>query len=730
MNKLYVSLENCYGIKKLEATFDFEKCNASIIYAQNGAMKTSFAEVFCDIINGKQPKDRIFKNRTSKYEVKYDGVQDLNADQILVIKPYIEKYKSDEKQTTLLVNETLKEKYDAIVKSIDDKKNELLKELLNLSGLKRDVDNVFVKSFRKNGWNFYDILESLEDAVFDNTEPLFSNVLYAEIFNPDVEKFLNTKDFKIKIKEYLEIYNDLISKCTYFKQGVFNHYNAEEIVRSLKGNKFFPAGRTVSLNSNEVNSEDNKRKDITSEDELSTIFNDEKDQILNNIELKGKFDAMDDAIKNKQLRDFRTYLENNKNIISELENLGEFSKKLWISYLKKEDVLFKELLKLYKNGKEEMAKIAETARNEVTTWKRVVKIFNDRFTVPFELIIENQVDVILHSAKPTIVYKYTDEHNGEEAKIGEDELMLCLSLGEKRARYLLDIIFEIEVRKISGNKTLLIIDDIADSFDYKNKYAIIEYLKENFDTNLFNMIILTHNFDFHRTVSKRLKIKNCNVLNSKKENGEITLKKELYQNNPFEYWKNQFHKNDEIMIAGIAFVRNIIQYTIGSDAESYKKLTSLLHIKNDSETITIQDVEDIFNSVLKPIRVLQNKSKPVFELIFELADSLSDNLIDEINLEKKIVLSIGIRLLAEKYMISKLSDNSFLNDFKGGNQTRAIFERIKIENNIDSTCFQILEKVNLMTPENIHLNSFMYEPILDISDTHLKKLYLATKTLC
>ena len=28
-----------------------------------------------------------------------------------------------------------------------------------------------------------------------------------------------------------------------------------------------------------------------------------------------------------------------------------------------------------------------------------------------------------------------------------------------------------------------------------------------------------------------------------------------------------------------------------------------------------------------------------------------------------------------------------------------------------------------MTPENIHLNSFMYEPILDMSNHHLKELF-------
>jgi hypothetical protein len=35
----------------------------------------------------------------------------------------------------------------------------------------------------------------------------------------------------------------------------------------------------------------------------------------------------------------------------------------------------------------------------------------------------------------------------------------------------------------------------------------------------------------------------------------------------------------------------------------------------------------------------------------------------------------------------------------------------------------VLQRVVLMTPENIHLNSFMYEPILDMSDNHLRQLY-------
>ena len=42
---------------------------------------------------------------------------------------------------------------------------------------------------------------------------------------------------------------------------------------------------------------------------------------------------------------------------------------------------------------------------------------------------------------------------------------------------------------------------------------------------------------------------------------------------------------------------------------------------------------------------------------------------------------------------------------------------------------EILEEVSLITPENIHFNSFMYEPILDLGIDHLKDLYQKTKQL-
>ena len=92
------------------------------------------------------------------------------------------------------------------------------------------------------------------------------------------------------------------------------------------------------------------------------------------------------------------------------------------------------------------------------------------------------------------------------------------------------------------------------------------------------------------------------------------------------------------------------------------------------------------------------------------------------SLEDKIVLSIGIRLIAEKYMVTEISDPAFVNDI-GENQTSKLFEKFRenFPNNVQA--IDIIQQVMLMTPENIHLNSFMYEPILYMGGEHLKKLY-------
>lgn len=98
-----------------------------------------------------------------------------------------------------------------------------------------------------------------------------------------------------------------------------------------------------------------------------------------------------------------------------------------------------------------------------------------------------------------------------------------------------------------------------------------------------------------------------------------------------------------------------------------------------------------------------------------------------INFENKIVLSIAIRITAEKFMISKIKDDKFAAGIEA-NQTSELFNKFKDkfgENGASKT----LSRVLLMTPESIHLNSFMYEPILDMSDGHLRTLLEQVRAL-
>lgn len=714
MNKIYIELKNCYGIKKLVADFDFTQKSTYAIYSPNGTMKTSLAKTLNDLSQSKNSEDLIFPERETSRLIQDENGTELLPEQILVIEPYNQAYKSN-KLSTLLVNKTLKDQYELIYKNISDKKDALVKELKPLSGLKKDIEETFSMAFTHSPKEFYKALVRVRDK--DDSE--FGDIVYGKIFSDKIISFLETKDFKEKLSDYINKYDELIDSSTYFKKGVFNHNNASVIAKNLKDNGFFKAKHSVYLNSDE------KRMEITTESELEEVISEEKESILSNPDLAKAFDEIDAKLKaNKELRDFRDYLINNIKILPELLNLEGFKQKLWISYLKLCIKSYESLIEEYSNGKEEIEKIVEEAKKEETNWRSVIQIFNKRFDVPFELSVENQEDVILKSEGPNI--KFTFSEGSQTKTINEPELLKILSNGEKRALYILNVIFEVEVRKNSAQETLFIVDDIADSFDYKNKYAIIEYLKDISLHDGFKQILLSHNFDFFRTVCSRLDMHREQKLHTIKTSEEIKLVEEKYQNNPFNYWRNQLANDNAMLIASIPFVRNIAEYS--GDDEGFEKLTSLLHHKDDTSSIKVSDLENIHKNILKDQDnlTLPNREKLVVDLIFEEADKICTASEEVIDLEGKVVLAMAIRLKAELHMIAEISDPDHLASINS-NQTYKLFKKY-IELFEDKTQeIELLNQVNLMTPENIHLNSFMYEPILDMSNIALINLYENTK---
>ena len=72
INMLSGNFENCYGLKNFKLKeINFTNSNKAIIYAPNGVMKTSLANVFDDISKGNKTIDRIFSNLNSSYNVQY-----------------------------------------------------------------------------------------------------------------------------------------------------------------------------------------------------------------------------------------------------------------------------------------------------------------------------------------------------------------------------------------------------------------------------------------------------------------------------------------------------------------------------------------------------------------------------------------------------------------------------------------------------------------------------------
>ena len=123
------------------------------------------------------------------------------------------------------------------------------------------------------------------------------------------------------------------------------------------------------------------------------------------------------------------------------------------------------------------------------------------------------------------------------------------------------------------------------------------------------------------------------------------------------------------------------------------------------------------------------------DYIYNTAETLyTQSTLDEIHIENKIVFATAIRLKAEDYMISKLKQAMIIKDFNDfyncitSNQTSALTKKFEELCSPDNDIQLLIKDVNLITPENIHLNSFMFEPLIDMSVWRLKKLYQDVKT--
>lgn len=717
MKKLDVELKNCHGIRDLTASFKFRSGNSVAVYAPNGTMKTSFARTLADLARGIETQDRMFPEReTVRSVIDQDG-DELDAGDVVVVLSYDEELGPTESTSTLLVNPELRKEYEALQLELREARDELVVALKEQSGTKQDVVGVVSRVFTRQEDNFFTALMRLSYEIEGQETTPFADVPYDVLFNNKVQPILREPAIQSALADYVTRLNELLDESTFFNRDSFNFYNAANVTKSLGDNGFFAARHSILL---QGESED--PKEVTSKADLDALIAVEKQRITDDEALRKKLEAVEKALnKNVDTRAFFDYIAKHVELLPEFTNVDLFEQNLWKSYIKAHEGLYERVVTCFKDAEKRKKEIEAQAAAESTQWERVINIFNDRFFVPFRLIATNRDQVVLGQEK-LLKLGFEFEEGAETTPVERGDLLDVLSNGEKKALYILNVLFEVEARKSSDRETLFVIDDIADSFDYKNKYAIIQYLKEMSEEPNFRMILLTHNFDFFRTLESRAVVGYDRCFMAQKGESRLMLSQAVGVRNPFiNDFKLKFFEDGMKRVACIPFIRNILEYTKGEDDPEYMKLTSLLHWKSDTSSITQQDLDSIFNGAFGSEGSWPSPADSVADLVIAQAN-LALKADEGANFENKIVLSIAIRLLSESHMVAALADPDFTDNIQA-NQAQALLKAYKNRGHGSIETREVLDGVVLMTPENIHVNSFMYEPIIDMSDAHLRRLY-------
>lgn len=701
---------NVYGIKELKNTNLID--GNTLIYAPNGVMKTSFSDGVRDIINGDMPKD-VFTNPNilSEFELENNGVIVSSNDSNFTIDAFVFNVNdynndifSDPRIGSLVMSNSLKVKYKTILDKYYKVKNDfnllISKDVLGRKKADENDFNFLSNIFGSN--DFVKVLEGLPN-LNEYTDEYYGKIAYLDLFNEKVETIISSSEFVDKCNNY-NSYIDIELDKEVFNSG-FTFDSLQKLLKEFNTNSFFKAGHKVVL----------KSKGEMGENELLNYINSIVKKVYGSDEAQKLFNEAKSVLdKNPNTRKLILTIKENPRHLKEISNLTNFKKNVIFTKMNGHKDLIDNLrneLEEYRNALEGIVKEAESATE---TWKKVLDNYNSRFiTNKFDVEIENLTDAVLDLKPP--VFKRKIKGTNQEITT---EIFKRFSSGEKRAVLILNLMFEIELRK--NKQFTLVLDDVSDSFDYKNKYAIIECLKDFSELSNIQLIILTHNFDFYRSLRIALKDTLQSKLLAYSNDGQVTLydarQKHFEDYSYYSNWKNNGKLIDFISI--IPFLRNIVQLEKNSKEPDYQELTKLLHYNSDLENKIFADFESITNKY--NIKANFDLNQKYLSCIKTKAEEIINSAaINETNLQEKVVLGIFIRLFTDKYMwnkyVEKYGIDPEVSDVK--NQSRYLYNLIS--NDIDENKKSILLTAFTIAPSFVHINSFMFEPLIDVGTEKL-----------
>jgi len=695
--------DNAFGIKHLVVNLPslnhaLKNCS---IYASNGIFKTSFSRTFSALSKGDIDgiEDRLTGAKFSgDIQIGDENVENHLSEILVFSKDIYDNINLTEMSnplTKLTSNNDDINKLLLIEKKFIEYKSSFDKIIKNIGYSSEYVYNLFeITEPDRNITSFIEFLNRIKETdLIPGVEKLKPKTLTSKVGDA-----LDKSNIQLKFKAYSDYINKRLSSI--FFDEKFNDVTVSGFLKSLETTGFISADkkRFIVVNGIEYHNFESFKTEV--DNKLKEIIDDPKVK-----DMITEFEK--DLGSSQPAQDIKNQIKED----TEVAKLYSFGRKVLILSSIKQSLVndIDNDIQILNQLKDEIDKVIEVSETRVTYFESALRIFRNRFNSIFNVSIKDKGLTVLGMRAPTLIFT----HNSEPSiDIVEAKLCSILSSGEKTTLNIIKFIVEYEL--IKNNNPIIILDDIIETFDYANRYAFMQYIIEMINDKA-NILLLTHNYEFYRSSIRRCNLKPLvATLNRNNSTVYITKNKKLLFN---PYSSSESIIIDRLIFS-IPFAREI-SLLIGKQENLF---LPYLHYKEDTSQKTISDIYLAVKSVFSNTNIADVSDEKYLEKLFSLCDHYSQFVFDSFDIEIKIILSIGIRLLLEKLIIG-----DDFSKIEGINENQTFILIDKYRDKFARDFLDLCDEVCLITPEFIHINSFMYEPLIDIDPFKLKDLYLKIK---
>lgn len=580
-------------------------------------------------------------------------------------------------------------------------KNRNLEFGLNLINDKNNKISIVLK-------NIEDIINTMPEYKNLYIDPFEKNYSYENLITESIKlkketKFMNLFDFSFLVE-----FNDL-----FFVKNNISEIEFDELLQTIEDYEKIKMKHNTKLTKTERQT---FNENINIYKKAGVILDDSDEM---KVDVSGYFQDIDNLINTKKIfkkKELLIFFEKNINNFSFKENQFNKIKEFFIYFIVLKNLQkFKKIEKLIKDYQI----ILNEKENILKEWNDVKNEYESIFInspLKFELLQDK--DGIYD-----IFFKVSNRYKKYTAK----DILEVLSTSEQRSLYLLNIMYKISLINPEDKSITLVFDDIVDTFDEINQSAIAYYL-DLLEKRKYKFIVLTHNYNFFKTLKNKLYLKQSLILT----NGLNKTKVEAFNENMDYIFLNWFDK-ENIMNSKYLIALSSVFRELGHIDKKYPKneLLNFFHIKTDVSSLSWSNyIETIQNNLeldeKSIIKIKENNNtylEEVKNVCIKICNDDSEHLPLFESIANKVCLAIGIRLFLELHMINYIGFNC-TKKIKD-NQTKNLINKIRDSDLVTkkTNITSILSKYDIASSNIIHLNSFNYEVLFYYNIEYLKKLY-------